>query len=444
MGEMEQLKFDEPAGEWKRAIPIGNGRLGAMVHGGVYKEKLQVNQDSLYYGGPADRINPDAKEHLPEVRRLILAGQISDAERLLKRCFSGVPVRHRVYQTLGNVDLTYRIGRWEGDGGGGDGKLKAVGTDAAGGPEQERTVPGAEVYCRRLDLDRGMALEHFMLGGCSISKEYLASYPHGVIAIAIEARNGRISLEAGVSRRLYYDQIGKLDERTIYMSGSMGKDGVEWLAGLRAVSVGGRINVLGGRLTVVDAEKIYLYFACETSYYEKDYKQMLCRRLDGAEAAGYDAVKAAHICDYQELYRRVSFSLGKTEGFSAGFAELHFQYGRYLLISSSRPGSLPANLQGIWNDSMNPPWGSRYTININTQMNYWPAESCSLPECHLPLFDLLLRMWDKGKEVAERMYGCRGFVAHHNTDLWGDCAPDGTWLPGTYWVMGGAWLCTHI
>ncbi len=474
---MKELWFDEPAREWKKAIPIGNGRLGAMVQGGIYQERLQMNQDSLYYGGPADRINPDAREHLPEVRRCILAGRIRDAEELLKQCFSGVPLRHRVYQTLGNVDLAYKINGW-GEGGDKDGKIRAEGTGGAQGPEKERAVPEAEGYRRRLDLDQGLAQESFVLDGCSISKEYLASYPHGVAVVAIEARNGSVSLAAGVNRPLYYDQIGRLDERTIYMSGSMGKGGVEWIMGLRAVCVGGEAGVLGQRLTVTDAEKIYLYLACETSYYENNVRETLCRRLDEAEAAGYEAVREAHIRDYRELYGRVSLSLEdgqKTEaqggeaglpvdgrlekaqgqeqgqdrhqneeGFTAGFAELYFQYGRYLLISSSRPGSLPANLQGIWNDSMNPPWGSRYTININTQMNYWPAETCSLPECHLPLFDLLLRMWDKGKETAERMYGCRGFVAHHNTDLWGDCAPDGTWLPGTYWVMGGAWLCTHI
>lgn len=471
---MEQLWFDEPAGEWKKAIPIGNGRLGAMVHGGIYKEKLQINQDSIYYGGPSDRINPDAKAHLHEVRRHILAGRIRMAEQLLQCCFSGIPVRPRVYQTLGKVDLTYKIaghaGEWDKDG-----KIRVRETEGDGHePNGRDFVPMAEGYCRKLDLDRGMALEDFAVEGCRISKEYLASYPHGVIAVAIEARSGRVSLDAVLNRPLYFDCVGRLDRNTIYMSGSMGRDGVEWMAGLRAVSIGGEVGVLGERLTVTDAEKIYLYLACETSYYEDNYKEALCRRLDEAVTAGYEAVRAAHIHDYQRLYKRVSFSLedgqkmeanfssedgrnrkmgmpvderlekGKEEGFSADFAELYFQYGRYLLISSSRPGGLPANLQGIWNDSMNPGWGGRYTININTQMNYWPAETCSLPECHLPLFDLLLRMWNRGKEAAEKMYGCCGFMAHHNTDLWGDCAPNGTWLPGTYWVMGGAWLCTHV
>ena len=163
--------------------------------------------------------------------------------------------------------------------------------------------------------------------------------------------------------------------------------------------------------------------------------------------------------DYRELYERVTLDLGeegedmpinrrmevcRERGFDGVFGALYFQYGRYLLISSSRPGSLPANLQGIWNEEMLPPWDSKFTININTEMNYWPPESCGLPECHQPLFDHLLRMWENGKKTAERMYGCRGFVAHHNKDLWGDCAPQDIYIPASYWVMGGAWLCTHI
>ena len=447
---MDRLWFGEPAEQWNRAIPIGNGRLGAMVHGGIYKEKLQINQDSIYYGGPANRINPAAREHLPEVRELILGGQISQAEELLVRCFTGIPSRPRGYQTLGEVELSYKIRRQ------GEDRKRGV---ERGKPEE---TPEAEGYVRELDLDRSMALESFVLDGCRISKEYIASYPHGVIAVAIEAGNGKISLDVGMDRPDYYEHMGNLDAKTIYMDGAMGQDGVEWIAGLRAVSRGGTVGVAGERLVITDAEKIYLYLGCESSYYEEDYRERLCRRLDAAEKAGYDGIKAAHIRDYQKLYQRVVFSVkdgqepgeglpidrrleeGKEKGFPASFAALYFQYGRYLLISSSRQGSLPANLQGIWNDSVKPAWGGRYTININTQMNYWPAETCSLPECHLPLFDLLLRMWAPGKAAAEKMYGCRGFMAHHNTDLWGDCAPNGKWMPGTCWVMGGAWLCTHI
>jgi alpha-L-fucosidase 2 len=161
-------------------------------------------------------------------------------------------------------------------------------------------------------------------------------------------------------------------------------------------------------------------------------------RLTQACKDGYDYIKEKHFEDYKNLFDRVKLSIDNS------FAPLYFQYGRYLLISSSRKGSLPSNLQGIWNEDMQPAWDSKFTININTEMNYWSAETCSLPECHLPLFEHLKRMWKNGKYVADKMYGCRGFVAHHNTDLWGDCAPQDIYIPATYWVMGGAWLCTHI
>lgn len=436
---MKQLWFDRVADNWHEAWPVGNGRLGAMVAGGIFRETLQMNQDSMYYGGPMHRVNPDARKNLDKVRSLLLEGRIPEGEELLRHAFSGTPQSQRNYQSMGTAEMTYEI----------NGK--------------KSSQDGPEHYRRELDLEQGIVRESYLLEGCRICKEYFASYPNGVIVMEIEAQGGSISLEALLVREsggLYYcDRTGKMDERTIFMEGRLGADGVSWCTGLRAQADRGSVDVCGEHLLVKEAGKLTLYIGCETSFYEPDWKKALAEKLDSAAASGYEAVKEAHIRDYQQLFQRVSLVIGKEEtgeelppmdqvfrrkAFNGSFASLYFQYGRYLMISGSRPGSLPLNLQGIWNHSMEPAWGSRYTININTEMNYWPAETCSLSECHMPLFDHLLRMWENGKEVAEKMYGCRGFVAHHNTDLWGDCAPQDIWIPSTYWVMGAAWLCTHI
>lgn len=415
--------FDSPAEKWEQALPIGNGRLGAMVYGGIFKETIALNQDSMWYGGFVDRVNPEAKGHLDQVRALILAGKIPQAERLLRHTFTGTPDSQRPYQPLGNIELLYRG--------------EVCGEDWQ---EEEGTASG---YRRELDLDRAIVTEEFRTKRRRIKKEYFASYPHGVIAIRMQALEGTISLEAVLRRGRFFSHSGKLDAGTVFMDGSLGDGGVRWIAGLRGSAKGGSLCVLGDRLIIQEAEEVTLFLACETSFYEKDWKEALLRRLEKASCDGYEKVRKSHLQDYRELYGRMSLEI-EEEGGTGSFAALYFQYGRYLLISSSRPGSLPANLQGIWNQDMQPAWDSKFTININTEMNYWLAESCSLSECHLPLFDHLQRMWKHGKKVAQDMYGCRGFTAHHNTDLWGDCAPQDTYIPATYWPMGAAWLCTHI
>ena len=445
---MQRIWFDHPARKWEEALPIGNGRLGAMIFGGIEGERIALNQDSIWYGGPMDRVNPDAREHLDEVRSLLLRGKIPEAEDLLRLAFSGMPQGERPYQALGDLEIFYR-------------DTSPLGGSAAG-PQtgQTSTADGTETaYRRQLDLEEGIVTEQYCAAGRKIKKEYFASFPHGVIAIRMQATEGSISLDARLGRRKFFDHAGKLDENTIYMDGTLGEGGVSWMAALRAESKGGERCVIGEHLVIRNADEVVLYLGCETSFYEKDFEHALCARLDAACGDGYEEVKRQHLADYQELFGRVTLQIGdKTDdrsieqqleegagkGFSGSFASLYFQYGRYLLIASSRPESLPATLQGIWNEAMEPCWDSKYTININTEMNYWPAEICGLPECHLPLFDQLFRMWENGKHVAREMYGCRGFVAHHNTDIWGDCAPQDIYIPATYWVMGAAWLCTHI
>lgn len=434
---MKQLWFDRPAKAWNEAWPIGNGRLGAMVFGGSSHEILQLNQDSMYYGGPRDRINPDAYQNLGKIRGLILEGKTPEAETWMRYALSGIPQSQSPYQSLGTLELTYRI----------DGEEKVIPQD----------------YCRELVLEQGIVRECFAVGESQITKEYLASYPNGVIAVSIDAKGKELSVEVFLSRvsggQYYCEHTGRLAEDALYMEGTLGNGGVSWRAGVKVQTDQGSIMVCGEHMLVKSKGKITLFIGCETSFYEEDWKHALEERLNLAAELGFEKVKQEHCSDFSALFDRVKFTLGEEKetseyppidriwekgNFEEAFTELYFQYGRYLLISGSRPGSLPLNLQGIWNESMEPPWGCRYTININTQMNYWPAEACSLSECHEPLFDHLFRMWENGKKTAKEMYGCRGFVAHHNTDLWGDCAPQDLWIPGTYWVMGAAWLCTHI
>ena len=432
---MGTIWFDHPTSKWEEALPIGNGRLGAMIFGGIERERIALNQDSIWYGGPIDRVNPDAKEHLPLVRSLLLEGKIPEAEELLQVAFSGTPQGERPYQSLGNLEILYQ------------------------NPTTVKSDCKENLYRRELELDKGIVTELYHADGQEVRKKYFASFPHGVIVIHIQAMKGCISLKVRLERKRFYDHAGKMDKNTIYMDGTLGEGGISWMAALRAETRGGEKNIIGEHLVIRDAKEIMLYLGCETSFYEENVRQALCARLDAVCRDGYEEVERRHLADYQELFGRVSLQLGEEvdtrpieqqfgdgmqNGFSPSFATLYFQYGRYLLISSSRPGSLPATLQGIWNEDMEPAWDSKYTININTEMNYWPAEMCGLPECHLPLFDHLFRMWEKGKYVAREMYGCRGFVAHHNTDIWGDCAPQDIYVPATYWVMGAAWLCTHI
>lgn len=431
---MGTIRFDHPAKQWEEALPIGNGRLGAMIFGGTECERIALNQDSIWYGGPIDRVNPDARKYLPQVRSMLLEGRIPEAEDLLRMAFSGTPQSERPYQPLGNLEIVYQQ------------------------PKTAQSDRKETLYRRELDLDNGIVTELYHGTGQKVRKEYFSSFPHGVIVVRIQAMEGSISLQARLERKRFFDHAGKLDEDTIYMDGTLGEGGVSWMAALRAVNKGRERDIIGEHLVIREAKEIILYLGCETSFYEKEIRQALCARLDTACRDGYEEVKRQHLADYQELFGRVSLQIGEEDarpieqqfedgmqnGFSPSFAALYFQYGRYLLISSSRPGSLPATLQGIWNEDMEPAWDSKYTININTEMNYWPAEMCGLPECHLPLFEHLFRMWENGKYVAREMYDCKGFVAHHNTDIWGDCAPQDIYVPATYWVMGAAWLCTHI
>lgn len=434
---MDKIWFQQPASEWNEALPIGNGRLGGMVFGKVAKEKIQLNEDSVWYGGPKERNNPDALAHLPQIRQWITEGRIRDAEQLAVMALSGVPEGQRHYMPLADLTLAF------------EGHSGVI-----------------EEYHRELDLSTGIASVAYQTGGIRYQREMLSSHVDQVLTIRLEADTpGALSLTARLMRgekNKYAEQIGKLSDHAIAIRGNCGGGGSEFCSVLHAEAHGGVVRVIGEHLIIDQADSVTLYLAAATSFRYEDPKAQCVRQVEEASGKTYAQLKVEHLEDFGRLYDRVSFKLHAGVGEAvdlptdkrleriregsedSGIIPLYFQYGRYLLMSSSRPGSLPANLQGIWNDKIEPPWDSKYTININAQMNYWPAETCNLSECHEPLFDLIERMRERGRKTAQTMYGCRGFVAHHNTDIWGDTAPQDIYIPATYWPMGAAWLCLHL
>ena len=450
-----KILFSSEAKEWNEALPIGNGRLGAMVYGKPYTELLQLNEDSIWYGGPMERNNPSALEYLPKIRELILAGKIKEAQDLCMLALTGTPEEQRHYEPLGNLYLLFE------------------------GPEDEICD-----YERFLDIENAMAEVTFCRSGIKMKREYFASYPDGVIAVRLSSdTKGSISFHVQLSRgnptwdyRPYSEQIYRhpgynsyvdvskaLDDRTILLRAQCGgADAVAFACGVTVVAEGGSVCTIGNSIVVKEADSVVLLLAAETSYRNERYEEVLLERLKITSEKDWETLCVTHIKDYKTLFDRVIFKLCNDDCKSASLPmperlaafsehgkdnalmELLFQYGRYLLISSSREDSLPANLQGIWNKDFIPMWGSKYTININAQMNYWLAETCNLSECHMPLLDHIERMRENGRKTAQKMYGCGGFMAHHNTDIWGDTAPQDACLSSTYWVMGAAWLCLHI
>jgi alpha-L-fucosidase 2 len=427
-----KLWYRKPAVEWEEALPFGNGRLGGMVFGTVKTEHLQLNEDSVWYGGPRNRNNPDALENLPRIRELLMSGRVKEAERLAVLAFTGTPESQRHYQPLGDLFLAF--GDHEGE---------------------------VEDYRRELDLEEACITVSYRLNGVSYNRRIFSSAVDQVIVMQLSAdQPGKLSITAHFERERWLDAIMPSQD-SITMTGFCGgREGIGFACTVQAVAQNGKVFTLGDNLLVEKADSILLVLSAATSFRHKDFKKKCRRELETAIKKGYKKLYARHAEDYSQLFNRVRLNLGdspekkqmptderlaalRAGGDDPGLTALYFQFGRYLLISCSRPGTLPANLQGIWNKDFHPPWGSKYTININTEMNYWPAETCNLPECHLPLFDLVERMREPGRRTAREMYGCRGFTAHHNTDIWADTAPQDVWIPATYWPMGAAWLCLH-
>lgn len=432
------MRYDRPAGNWNEALPVGNGRLGGMVFGTVAQEQIQFNEDSVWYGGPRNRNNPDALENLPVLQKLLFEGKLKEAHQIAETAFSGTPRGQRHYLTAGDLYIRF-----------------------------EHHVEEVKDYRRELDLNKAMVTTTYECGGINYRREVFCSYPGQIMVIRLEAdRPGALTFSARFERKKgkHMDKSSRYGADTIVMTNDCGgKDGLTYSAAVKAMPYGGKTRVIGEHLMVSQAEQVTLVLAAASTYRFKDTFAQCIELTEQAASSLYDGLKEAHIQDYQSLFHKMKLELGEASDINsrltpvnerlqqvqqgrddAGLVTLYFQFGRYLLIACSRRGSLPANLQGIWNDSMSPPWDSKYTININTQMNYWPAESCNLSECHEPLFELIERMRENGRITAQSMYGCRGFVAHHNTDIWADTAPQDIYPPATQWVMGAAWLTLHL
>lgn len=432
------LWYENPAKNFDEALPVGNGRIGGMVYGGTSNELIHLNEDSVWSGGKRNRNNPNALEHLQEIRNLLFEENIEEAERLAFTYMQGVTPNSRHYMPLGDLFIDMS------------------------------NVEETSNYKRSLDLSNAMVITEFTSNGVKYIRTVFVSEPDSVMVVHIEGdKSNSVNVSARIDGRDdYFDDSRPYDEKTIlFTGGTGGKDGISFASAITVINVDGTIYTEGGKLCVKNATEVTYILSAQTSYRTEDYEQSALLDCEYARDSIYDELLYRHISDYQEYFNRVSLTLNDN---SNGASELptdkrlerlkngdmntkdntlyslYFNFGRYLMISASREGTLPMNLQGIWNKDMWPAWGCRFTININTEMNYWCAENCNLSECHTPLFDLIERMRPNGRVTAKTMYNCKGFVCHHNTDLWGDTAPQDLWMPATIWPMGSAWLCLHI
>ena len=444
------LWYDRPAAIWEEALPVGNGRLGAMVFGRVKEERIQFNEDTLWTGQPHEYQHPGASKFLPIIRGLLAEGKQREAEQLAEKEFMSVPLHQKAYQPFGDIRLRF---------------------------------PGHESvseYRRQLDLDNAVASTSYRIGEIGYRRQVFSSAPDQVLVVRIEAdKPGGLSFVARLDSPHPSARTKAAGDQLI-LSGQVEEGGLRFEARLRVAVEGGTATVQGEEIAIEGAQRATLLLAAATSF--KNYRDISAdpagrcedtfKRLSQGDspifapqklgqspgAKSFDAIFAAHVEDHRRLFRRVALDVGKTAAAeeptdvrlkSVGrrddpsLAALYFQFGRYLLISSSRPGCQPANLQGIWNENLQPAWDSKWTTNINTEMNYWPVEVTNLSECHGPLMDMIADLAVTGRKTAEAHYGCHGWVLHHNTDLWRGTAPINASNHGI-WVTGGAWLCHHV
>jgi len=427
------LWYTQSAQEWTEALPVGNGRLGAMVFGRISDERIQLNEDALWDGYARDTTNPEALAALPEVRRLLFEGKNDEATKLAGEAMMSKPSRIKSYQSLGDLRLDFPL---------------------------SGVVTG---YRRSLDLDTGVAGMTYTVDGIRYTREVFASAPDGVLVVHIRAdKPAGVTCTATVTRQQDANCISAGDDQ-IALRGQIkcpqaetGQNmGMRFEARVLAKAKGGTVSSREGKLHVENADELLLLICGATSYRGRDPVEW-CKKAVRAADGTFEHLYERHVVDYRPLFRRVALSLGQTDNASKptdqrlaalragqadpGLIALYFQFGRYLSMSCSRPGGMPANLQGLWNEHMNAPWNSDYHTNINLQMNYWPVEVTNLSECHVPLFDYMKQcLVESGRRTAKVHYGCDGWVVHHLSDVWGFTTPaDGVW---GIWPMGAAWLC---
>lgn len=461
MEHNHHMNYDSPAKMWGDALPLGNGRLGAMVYGETDMERIPLNDDSLWHGLAMDRNNPAFKEKLPKIRRLILEGRMHDAEEMIAQYMAGVPYSQRHYTFIGQLNMALN---------------QRMPFSMGGRPKP----PEPEAYHMDLDLMTGVLTVDHKLDHVSYHREMFISAPGQVMCIRLTSDTPRaIRLELKLDRVTVSDAFIKddrrpgmqargggwpgtqvdfartIDDNTFLMAGN--DAGVQFAAAFRMECDGNLINPVS-QLTADNCSEVIIYLTTATSNRFSDPGAEVTKNLDAAQKKGYQSLKKEHIRDFTALMESCQLDLGEPASGSLeqrldalrsgaeepALAALYFQFGRYLIVSGSRQGSSPLNLQGIWNAEFMPMWDSKYTININLQMNYWLACAGNLTELHEPVMDLLETMHEPGKKTASVMYGMRGMVCHHNTDYYGDCAPQDVYMASTPWVTGGAWMGMHV
>ena len=438
--EALKLWYNQPAGKtWENALPIGNGRLGAMVYGNVEQEIIQLNEHTLWSGSPNRNDNPLALDSLPLIRQLIFEGKHKEAERIAGRVIISKTSHGQMFQPLGSLILTF--------------------------PGHN----GYTQYYRELDIEKAVTKTTYTNAGVTFTREAFASFSHNAVVMRITAsKPGTISFTASLSTPQPKARVTTLADDMLAIQGtSMDHETVKGLLRFKGLikikPEGGNTNQTDTTISVERANSVTLYITAATSF--NNYQdisgnedQRVWQWINKATAQSFTQLKPLHITAYQKLFSRVKLNLGSTQAinlptnerlknFASGhdphLVTLYFQFGRYLLISSSQPGGQPANLQGIWNDKIRPPWDSKYTININAEMNYWPAEKTNLAELHAPFLQMVKELAVTGQQTAKTMYGARGWTAHHNTDIWrATGAVDGP-LWGV-WNAAGGWLCQHL
>jgi alpha-L-fucosidase 2 len=442
------LWYDMPAQQWDDALPVGNGRLGAMVFGKNGEERIQLNEETYWSGGPYSTVVKGGYKVLPEIQKLVFEEKYLAAHNLFGRHLMGYPVEQMKYQSLANLHLFFN--------------------------GQDSVIN----YKRWLNMEDGISGVIYSANGVTYQRDVFASAPDQVIVVRISAdKPGRISFIANLrgernqAHSNYgtdYFQMDPYGNDGLVLTGKstdyMGIAGrIRYEARIKAVPEGGTMKTDGVDLVIENANAVTLYFVAATNFVNyKDVSADQHQRVEDyfrqIEGKSYQEIMASAVADHKKYFSRVNLQLANTANSfltttervkkiqtepDPSMAALSYQFGRYLMIGSSRPGTEPANLQGIWNDDMNPSWDSKYTTNINTEMNYWPVESGNLSECAEPLIRMVKELTDQGAQVAKEHYGARGWVFHQNTDIWRVAAPmDGpTW--GTF-TVGGAWLSTHL
>lgn len=418
---------------WDNSLPIGNGRLGATVSGaiGIHYESITLNEDSIWYGGHRERGNPDAKKNVEKIRNLLREGKFEEADRLCYMALTSMPKYFGAYEPMAEVNFreSFHFGKG----------LKYSN------------------YKRELDMENGIATVSANFGDYKIKKEYFVSHPDNAFVFRFTCDKPIFNFQMHIMRRPCDMGCTIAEDKIVALHGQSGPDGVKFDL-MYSAKCDGTMERIGDFFSFRDASEVIIYVTARTSFYEEDPYKVALDDIHKVLGMDYETILERHKKDFSSLYNRAGVDFGsntelpleerlekvKNGESDKGLLELFVNYGRYLMISASRHDSQAMNLQGIWNNAYAAPWECNYTLNINTQMNYWIAESTGLSDCHEPLFRLIERMIPNGEKTAKEIYGCDGFVCHHTSNIWGDTAIEGTSFPSSVWPMGGAWLILHM